>query len=270
MTTQTTPAPAPLSGNDITAGDVTASAAAHRQAAGDAAGRAARDRAEAEQLLAAARAEAARIIGEAEAAARPLTDAAAIADRDSAELTVRAQWLGSAAAEAVKAEEADARAKALEDERADLSGRQAELGRRLATLAAERRDLEPQLGAARDSGDLDAMTSIRNRLDSIRDLEATLQAQRAPLIGRVAEIGDGTETLATHPLLQALPPLARARQDARQARYTLRRILNDAFPDRPEAVADKGRQDWEEGRRFAAERAQQAPRDRPRQTFVVG
>lgn len=242
MTTDTTSQLKPLT-DAATAEEITAAIGAHRQAEEAARESAARDREEAEGLLAAAQAEAARIIGEAEAAARPLSEAAKLAEREAGALAERATRLGSALAAATRAEAGQAAADALEEERAELAAKIADLGNRLAALDGERREAETALAAARDDADLEAMTSPRNRLDSIRDLAGALSRQQAPLAARLAEIGDGHETFATHPLLRALPPLAQARQDAAGGRRTVRDALNWAWPDRPEAVRDREREE---------------------------
>jgi hypothetical protein len=227
-----------------TAEDVAVAAGRHRRAAALATERAERDRAEAEQLLEDAQREAARIIAAAEAEARPLITSAGDAEKEASALAERAQRLVNAATAAVNAEAAAARVQALEDERADLAVKQADLGGRLAELAEQKRELEPQLAAATDSADLDLMTGLRNRLDSIGVLEGALRAQQAPLAARLAEIGAGDETFATHPLLKVLPLLAKARQAAASDQSSVRTALNLAFPERPEAAADAAREEF--------------------------
>jgi hypothetical protein len=224
--------------------DIAAAAGCHRRAAALATESAERDRAEAEQLLEDAQREAARIIDGAKAEALPLVTSAGDAEMEAAELAERAERLVNAATAAVNAEAAAARVQALEDERAELAAQAAELDGRLAELAGRKRDLEPQLAAATDCADLDLMTGLRNKLDSIGVLEETLRTRRAPLLARVAEIGAGDETFATHPLLKVLPLLAKARQAAASGQSSVRTALNLAFPERPEAVADAAREEF--------------------------
>jgi hypothetical protein len=248
-----------------TADDITAAADRDRKAAAAARERAGQDSAEAEQLLEEARREAAAIIAAAEELAHPLTTSAAAGMKQAELLAGRAQQLGKAAALASKAEASEARAQALRDERDELAAAQSEIGRRIAPLAAERRDLEARLAAATESADLDLMTSLRGRLDSVHALTDALRAQQAPLLARLAGIGVGDETFSTHPLLQQLPPLAEARRLAGMDRRAVREALNNAFPDRPEAVADAGRLHEHlvaeaRAEQLAAERARQAPR----------
>lgn len=246
MTTQAADPLAPLTG-EVTAGDITAAAEAHLRAAEGRQQDAERDQAEGDELLAAARAEAERIIGEAEAAARPLAEAAALAGREAAGLAERARQLGYAAALAVKAEAQQAAVRALEDERDELTAKAADLGRRLAELDAERRAAETELAAAREDADLERMTSLRNRTGSIGDLADTLRAQRAPLLARLDAIGDG-EMSPVWPQ----KPLAEARRVADSR--SVRDALNWIFPDRPEAVHDRDREELRrifEGRQAA-------------------
>ncbi|HZR53631.1 MAG TPA: hypothetical protein VFB06_29505 [Streptosporangiaceae bacterium] len=238
MTVTTTEADpvAPLTGA-VTADDITAAAEAHRRAAEGRQEDAERDQIEAEELLAAARAHAERIVGEAEAAARPLAEAAALARREAAALAERARQLGSAAALAVKAEAQQAAVRALEDERDELAAKAAGLASRLAELDTERRAAETELTAAREEADLERMTSLRNRIGSIGDLAGTLRAQRAPLLARLDAIGDG-EMSPIWP--QKLLAEARRVADSR----SVRDALNQAFPDRPEAVRDREREEF--------------------------
>lgn len=262
ITTDTT---TPLT-DAATVADITAAAEHRRRAAAAAAERGDRDRAEAETLMARAREEAARIIGEAEASARPLTNAADVAEREAAALAGRAQRLDRAAGFAAQAEASAARVSALEAERDDLAAKQADLGRRLAELAAERRGKETDLAAARDNGDLDLITTLRTRLDAIADLEGTLQARQARLAVRLGAIGDG-EVGPVWPQKE----LAEAPRVAGIDQRRVRASLNEAQPERQEAVADAASQhqqllDHLAAERGAAERARQAPPRR--QTFL--
>lgn len=252
--------------DDATAAAIDAAAERHRQAAEDARQRAGHEHGEAARLLADARAQVDRITTEAEALARTLSGSAAIAEREAETLDEHARVLAVAASNAAEADRAEARAGVLEAERHQLADQVADIGTRLSRLAADKRDLEPQLAEATDSADLDLMTGLRGRLDSIRDLEASLTARRTTLLARTEEIGDGTETFTTHPLLRVLPPLALAYQAAAGARQGARQALNRAFPGRPEAVADAAREEWRLIFEAQAERltgevaAQQAPR----------
>lgn len=249
-----------------TAADITAAAERDRQAAAAAAGRGDLARSEAEALMARAREDAARIIAEAEAAARPLTKAADAADNEAAALAGRAHRLDRAAGFAAQAGASAARVKTLEAERDDLAAKHADLGGRLAELAAERRGKEAALATARDDADLDLITALRTRLDAIADLEGTLRARQAQLTARLDAIGDG-EMSPIWPQRE----LAEARRVAGMDRRQVRAMLNDAWPERPEAVADAARQheqllEYAASEQRAAERARQAPRRR--QTFL--
>lgn len=229
---------------------------------------AAEKRAAAEAVLDDARQRVAAIITAAEAEASPLMSAADAAERKSGQLAGTAQTLRRAVGQAAKAEAADAAVQALEEERAGLAATLADLGRRLAELAAERRQAAVQLEAATQLADLDRMTERRNRIGSIDDLAAALTAQQAPLQARLGAIGDGS--------LSPIWPqkeLYEARRVAGMDRRTLREMLNEAFPDRPEAVAAANgaaqqRRDLALSEAIAAEREQEARRA-PR-TFVAG
>jgi hypothetical protein len=253
-----------------TVDDIAAAAARFRRAAQIAADNAERGQTEAQKLLEAAKAEVERIIAKAEAEARPLTEAATAEVKRAAQLSDRFRLLQRAAEVAASAEKAQSAFQAMRDERDQLAAKHAELGQRRSALGTERRGLEVQLATARDAGDLDTMTSIKARLAAIEDLTGTLAGQQAPLQQRMAEIGDGTETFTTHPVLKKLPPLAEARRRAGMSRSDVSRVLDEAFPDRPEAVAaaerqrqaDREQYDIEQYYARQAEQARQAPQRR--------
>jgi chromosome segregation ATPase len=231
----------PLTDN-ATAEDIAAAVGRFRRGAQLAADRAEHGQAEAQKVLEAAQAEVEKIIARAEAEARPLTDKASGDAKRAAQLIERSRLLNRAAQAAVTAERAQADFRALKDERDQLAEKHAELGQRRTALGAERRGLEAQLAAARETGDLDAITTVKARLAAIEDLDGTLQAQQAPMQQRMAELGTGEETFSTHPALKRLPPLASARDHASNRRSEVFGPLNDAFPERPEAVAAAERQ----------------------------
>ena len=248
-----------------TIGAAAAKMAAEAQAAAESA---AEDRAAAEAILDDARERIAEITREAGARMAPLTASADAAERKSGQLAGTVQTLRRAADYAVKAEASAAAARALEEERAGLAATLAGLGGRLAELAAERGQAAAQLEAATQSADLDDMTERRNRIGSIDDLAAALTAQQAPLQARLEAIGDGSFSP-----LWPQKELYEAQKVAGWHRRTVREVLNDAFPDRPEAVAAaKGaaqqRRDLALSEAIAAERAEKARRA-PR-TFVAG
>jgi hypothetical protein len=143
--------------------------------------------------------------------------------------------------------EAEAHVRALEAERDELAEKLADIAARLAPLQAERRELEGQLASATEAADLDAMTALRNRIDSIRAAEAALTGQAAQARTRLDAIGDGQPTHAG-----AEKELAAARRAGH--RGTAREALNWALPDRPEAVAAKERDHRRELDRLRSER----------------
>lgn len=271
MTTKTPDALAPLTGNEITAEDAAESAEAHRQAAGEAAGLADDGTAEAERIMTEARERAAVIMAAAEDAARVLAKSADQARRQAGALEERTRFLGAATAGLTAEAGAEARADALEAEREQLAADVTELDGKLGGLAAERGQLDAQMTEARESGDLDALAALRSRDSAAAEVAASLTAQRGAGLARFAEIGDGTETFGTHPLLTKLPPLSKAREDAEHARRSVRDALNMAFPERPEAVVDRAKAERAERERYRA-RSWEAEQARQRamepRTFV--
>lgn len=254
----------PLTDN-ASADEITAAAERQRQGAASAVARAERDRAEAEAIMSAAREEAARIIAEAEATARPVGGSAAGAEHAAGALTESARLLGIAAVAAAKAAASAARVKALEDEREALTAQGAELGTRRGTLAAERRDLEAQLAMARDTADIDAMTGLRNRIDSIRDVETALTAQQQQRVApRLQQIGDGEMSP-----LWPQKELTEARRIAGMDRRSVREALNGAFPERPEAVADRARQHEQLLDRMRSEQLDERAAERDRAAWLA-
>ena len=245
--------------------DIAAAAGRHRRAAALATGRAERDRAEAEQLLEDARTEAARIIAAAEAEARPLVSSAGDAEKEAAALAERAKRLTNTATAAVNAEAARDHLQALQDERAELAAKHAEIGERLAGLATDRLRAEADLAEAREDADLERMTVLRNRVDSIDSLAADLRGKQAPMAARLAVLGTGAETADNHPL--PLPLIAQARGAAGNGRRSVREGLNYAWPERPEAVADARLARLRELEAYEF-RTETAPRKPPPRTVV--
>lgn len=249
--------------------DIAAAAGRHRRSAALTAERAGRDRAEAEQLLENARTEAARIIAAAEAEARPLITSAGDAEKEAAALAERAGRLVNAATAAVNAEAARDHLQALLDERDELAGKHAEIASRLTGLATDRQKAETDLAGAREDADLEQMTTLRNRIDSIGSLAEDLRGKQSTMAARLAELGTGAETADNHPI--PLPLIAQARQAAGQGRRSVREGLNYAWPDRPEAITDARLAHQRELEEYAdradAERAARQRATQPR-TFV--
>jgi hypothetical protein len=245
--------------DDATPEEIAAAAGRFRRASELARDRAERDRAAAESILETARAEADQIIADAKAKAGPLTETATGAEQAATAIDKRARMLSMAADRAAKADASAARVEALEDERETLTELDTELGSRRRALGTELRDLEAQLAVARDAADLDAMTGLRNRIDSIRDVEAALDAQQRRTAGRLQAIGDGEQSP-----IWPQKELREARRIADIDQHAVRGALNGAFPERPEAVADAKIAHERQLDAFAASRdaAQAAERDR--------
>jgi hypothetical protein len=190
--------------------------------------RASRIRDDAQNRLAAAEQEAARLVSEGRADLLASGAEATAADGEAAGLEARARSLAVAGAERASAEQADQRVHDLEAERARLGAAAAEAAARLGQLDAERRDAEGQLAAARARGDVEAIAAARGRIGGIDD-PAWLEAQQAAAQDRLAAIGDGGD----------IGDLAEARGTASRHHQAVRVILNDLWPDRPEAVRDR-------------------------------
>jgi hypothetical protein len=261
--------PAAVLGSDATAEDIAALAVRYHEAAEVAATAAEQDQAEYDTLMAAGREKAAQVIAETEAQAGPLADSAAARRLAAGSHSETDRRLATAAAYTATAEKSEAAVQALEDERDELARKQEGLVRRGDPLAAERRDLEAQLASATEVADLDAMTSLRNRIDSIRAAEAVLTRQHAAAQARLDQIGDG-EMSPIWPQKE----LAEARRVTHGHRSRARDALNYALPDRPEAVADRKHQHEQEldralAEQFAAERAAEARRQHPQQIVTL-
>lgn len=171
----------------------------------------------------------------------------------------------------MNAEAARDHLQALHDERAELAGKHAEIASRLAGLATDRQKAEADLAAAREDADLERMTTLRNRIDSIDSLAEDLRGKQAPMAVRLAELGTGAETYDDHPY--PLPLVAQAREAAGQGLRSVREGLNYAWPERPEALADAAAEDRrltiEALRSAAAERAAEPPQRRT-QVYTPG
>lgn len=250
--------------DSATAADIAAAAERYRQAEADALERAGRDDAEAERLLAERDERIAAITAEFETAVQPLRASAGCKRGDAGKFGDTDRALTKGAGLATTAEASAARVKALEDEREHLTAELADLGKQLAELAAKRAEADAKHAAASDDGDFDRMTELRNLMISMDDRAGQLTAERDDAQSSLDAIGDGTETFTSHPLLRVLPLLAEARRVADMDRHLVHGALNDAFPGRPEAVADRKRQHEQELDRLDSEQfAERAASSQP-------
>ena len=220
------------------------------------------DHAETERQIEGIRAARARRAATFEAAVRPR-------ERSAEDHGQRSERLRIAARIATDDEAKDALVQVLEDKRAELAGKQTEISERLAELSARRRDAEPQLAAALDSDDDDLIAELRTKLDTIGVREERLRAQLAPVVAGLDEIGDGE---MSH--IWPQKPLAEARRLADPGRRNLRRAINFAQPERPEAIADAEQEYEAEVRllaseQLAADRAKRATAER-KVTYATG
>jgi hypothetical protein len=200
-----------------------AQAAAHRDGV-------TRNRAEGEALMAAARAEAARLIGEAEAKSRELGAGTGAREREAAALETRARALDNAVTTQTAAVAAAEFTLGLLAEREQLAGQITDLGARIDQLSADRREADSQLGNARQEGDVDAIGALLARIAGIDDLASALTAERTAAQDRTRVIGDGDQSQPGE--------LSKAHRTATSRHATVRKIFNDVWPDRPEAVLD--------------------------------
>jgi hypothetical protein len=239
--------------------DLAAAAEYDRLMAADLRERASLSRAGAEARETAVRQEAARSVADAVAARSETDRQAAATDRQAAALEQRGQHLAHAADLETRAEDAERQTDALADERDRLTAEMADLDGKLARLSADKDQLATELTAARESGDLDAITAVRNRIASCEDLAATVTSLRATALARAEAIGDGDDPGGE---------LADATATASARRAELRRVLNTAFPDRREAVADRLMNDLQGALKGNLERiAEEGKPQQPKRVF---
>lgn len=215
-------------GDDATSGDIAAAAERHNSAAAAARARAGHGRYEAEKILTAARNEAARIMAAAEAQAGPLTADATEAEEHAKVLEEQGRRLTRGASYMAKAEKQEALIRDLRAERQQLGGRAAAAAEQLKRLAARRRELESQLGAATGADDL--AVDLADQVARVAEAERQVTAERTAALKRFNEIG--AEDWPHFPK----PPLAEAVSLAYGPRRTAAEILDEVWPDRPEAV----------------------------------
>lgn len=210
--------------------DMTATAEAMRAAATEGRDFAARNRGQAHELMEAARAEVARIMNTAEAEAHGLGTAADRREREAHDLTARSEWLHMAAGVQDQAAAADAKAAGLEAELEQLGAELAETSGKLAQVLAKREEAAGKLAAAELKADTKRATSARASLNGVDGTLARLNGRHDDITARIAAIGDANGGL-----------LADALRAAHGHHSHVHRILNDVWPDRPEARADRGR-----------------------------
>ncbi len=175
--------------------------------------------------------DAARITAQARERALTIVAEATAAERQAAALEERAQWLSHAAAEQVRAAEAERQAGALTGEREDLARQITSLNGRLGELREEREDLAGQLGAARQAARVAEIAEVRARLSATDEAIAVLTGQREAVQARADQVGDGSSSFPGE--------LAGALRAAEQRRAEARRLTNLAYPDSAQAVRDR-------------------------------
>jgi colicin import membrane protein len=191
--------------------------------------RAAQERAEAQERVTKAREQAAELIKAEETAAHSMTQDAAAEERRAGKIEETAGFIAEAVARKAASEEAADRADALVDEQEDIAARIDGLDARLVRLGEEQQEVAAQLEASRQAADVDAITSLRTRIAAIDDAQTALTGQRETAQQRLDAIGTGQERGELYDALQA----------GRRHATTARNMLNLAYPDRFEAVADR-------------------------------
>ena len=240
--------------------DLAAAAEQIRNEAADVRARASGHRADASARVTEAREEAARLIASAEAETRSLAAEAASADHEAEKLEEHAGYLAEAASQKAQGEEVLQRASALVEERDSLTARIGELAARLGQLSQERQELTGQLAAATGDADIDAITSLQARVTSIDTASSALTGQRKTAQDRADAIGDGRDRGELHNAIRA----------ASQHAGVARKMLNRAFPGRPEALADRLRDELQGALTGNLERiAQEAKRKPPAPQIVM-
>jgi hypothetical protein len=211
--------------------DLATLAEQHRAAAEQLRERASQQQDEAAAIIATAEQDAARIAAEARRRELALIAEATAAGRQAAELEQHATWLADAAAEEAKAVRADQRASDLQAERNTLAAEIADHDAVIGAAAAGRLAAEGKLTEARQAPDVRGIRENLAEIDAQDHLAASRTTDRAEAVARYGVIGDGTD---------AFPGLlAEALSAAGAHRRSARHILNQVWPDRPEAVQDR-------------------------------
>jgi chromosome segregation ATPase len=210
--------------------DLAAAAAQFRQDADDHREQASRARSEAGAVVSAAEQEAARIVTEARQQARELATAGTDDEHQADGLAERARLLESAVTAQDQAEAAERQAGHLAAEREHLVALAAELDGKISGLRTESGRTAGDLAEALDGADIDSISALRSRVDSIKAAEAALSGQLATARQRAAAIGDGS-TRSPGDLLRALNIASARRTNARA-------LVNRAYPDSAQARLD--------------------------------
>ncbi len=119
------------------------------------------------------------------------------------------------------------------------------------------KDAGVQLAAARERGDIEAVTELRGRLAAVDEITSVLQDQREAARVRLAAVGDA----------DGAGEFAAAATGWQALQGELRTVLNRAFPERPEAVLDNA---LEAAGGFAAALRQHIAEERaPKRTIAI-
>jgi hypothetical protein len=264
--------PAPVAGppgedhwEDVPLGDdaapevIMALAAVMRSEADGLGDAAASARSAATQLVDEARARAAEIVAAAEGKARDLDQDGRRLDERSTAVAERARWLANAASQQEQADEAEDRAEDLEDERDRLIEKIAQLEVAIAGSQGDRAAADQNRAAAASSRDRTAIAAALQQLAVIDEELAAAEAELSTARARLAAIGDGVGP----------GELATARQTSGAHRGAVRRILNEVWPGRLEALRDDALRTAQACLDRLAEEGRAEP-ERPRQFVHLG
>lgn len=180
------------------------------------------------EAFTAAQAEAARTVAEARQAVTDAGTGCRRADYDAKQFEERAQMLTDATMFSERLRAAEEEVVDLVAEIGEISGHIASHNQQLADLGEQREDTTAALAAARDAGNVQAVTDHRQRMASIDEVVTAVTSKRDAAQAALNSIGDpdGRGTLAA--------ALTRAQSAAAERR----RILNLLDPTRPEAKLD--------------------------------
>lgn len=156
-------------------------AAAQRVTAG-------KNRADADELLAKARAQAQRITQDAEQRARELRAQATACEQRAQEREERANLMREALRLQGQVQDATDLCVELRDEHAELTAAADDLDTRIAALEDSRRAVQAESDQARGAGDVDALTAARTRMGALGEIISEVTARRDAARDRIAQI----------------------------------------------------------------------------------
>lgn len=191
--------------------------------------KAAQARTDRDTVLAQAQQEADRILAEARVHANTLWQEAAVADRQAEPLELRAGLLNHRDQVRAQVPAAQQHVVHLVQEADELAKQIEALQQRLGELGQERENVGVQLAAARESGDVDAVTERRTRMTAVDEVISALTSQRQVAEDRLVKIGDP----------DGIGELGKAATAVLGLQNQLRRLDNEIDPDSVQAQAER-------------------------------